>query len=354
MTGILIVAASVLIFIVIVQIARASELVTVIKGFDRSEDNSRLHAALSLIFMVVGLIAATWSVFYYMPRFLPEAASTQGVVIDENFNITLIFTGIVFFITQIMLFLFVYKYRQSKKRKAYYYPDNNKLEVAWTIVPAIVLTFLVVKGMTSWYVITGPEPEDSLVFEATGKQFEWVIRYPGMDGEFGQQRLDSVTPTNILGLRWADPSSKDDIISNEIHLPVNKPVAVRIRAFDVLHSFYLPHFRVKMDAVPGIPTRFWFTPTITTAQMREKLEDPEFNYELACAELCGRGHSSMRRVVVVETEEEYNSWLRSQKPYYSTISGTATNSEVNIPNPNPGMDTISPANDIDNPDIQKN
>lgn len=319
MTGLLIFLASLLIFVVLILIARASELVQIVKGQDRSEDNSKLQAALSMGFLILGMIAVIWSIFYYLPYFLQESASEHGVLIDNNFNITLFFTGIVFVATHIMLFYFVYKYRQTKKRKAYYYPDNNKLEVAWTIIPAIVLTFLVVKGMTSWYKITGPEPENSMIIEATGKQFEWIIRYPGPDGELGETMLDSVNANNILGFRWADPSSRDDIIVNEIYLPVNQPVLARIKAQDVLHSFYLPHFRVKMDAVPGIPTRFWFTPTITTEQMREKTGNPDFNYELACAELCGRGHFAMRKVVVVVTQEEYEAWLEKQRFYYSLV-----------------------------------
>ena len=333
MTGVLIIIAILLIFLVVVQIARASELAAVIKGKDKSEDNSRLHAALSIIFLVLGMIILIWSVFYYIDDFLPIAASEHGHLIDNNFNITLFFTGIVFIATQILLFYFVYKYRQTKKRQAYFYPDNNKLELLWTLIPAIVLTFLVVKGMTSWYVITGPEPEGSLEIEATGKQFQWMIRYPGVDGEFGEIMLDSVSATNMFGMQWRDPSGHDDFAPNEIHLPVNKSVLVRIRAHDVIHSFFLPHFRVKWDAVPGVPGRFWFTPTITTEEMRKITGNPDFNYELACAEHCGRGHYSMRTSVVVESEEKYNEWLSNKTSYYqqTMMSGgqPATTAEAN-------------------------
>ena len=123
---------------------------------------------------------------------------------------------------------------------------------------------------------------------------------------------------------YTDESAMDDIIvSNELYLPNNKAVLVKIRALDVLHAFYLAHFRVKMDAVPGTPTRFWFKPTVSTAQMRERLNKPDFNYELACAEMCGKGHFGMMRPVVVVEEDEFNAWLNKQVPYYdAVIKGT--------------------------------
>lgn len=321
MTGILIFLAALLVFVVLIQIARTSELMSIIKGEDESsEDNSKVQAGLMLGFMVLGLIASVWSAIYFSDRYLPESASAHGAEIDSMFNVTLILTGIVFVITQIMLFWFAYKYRYKKGRKVYYYPENNKLEVTWTIIPAIVMTFLVVQGLTAWYNITGEAPAERIEFEATGKQFGWMIRYPGADGELGEQGpRNMVSPTNEVGINWEDPASRDDFMSGEIVLPVNTPAVVRINALDVLHSFYLPHFRVKMDAVPGTPTKFWFTPTITTAEMREKLGDPEFNYELACAELCGRGHSSMRLVVRIVSMEEFDAWSGKQTPYYEQV-----------------------------------
>ncbi len=325
MTGVLIAITAILIFVVLVQIARTTELVNVIKGDDKNDDSNRFQATLLMVFLVVGMIAMVWSVFHFQDRFLPESASAHGLLIDQMFNATLVVTGIVFVVTQILLFWFAYKYRERKGNTAYYYPENNKLELTWTIIPAIVLTFLVVQGLSSWYTITGKAPEESLVFEATGKQFAWIIRFPGVDGELGEQGPRSlVSPTNEVGINWEDPAAKDDFISNDIVLPVNRPVQVRINALDVLHSFYLPHFRLKMDAVPGTPTTFWFTPTVTTAEMREKTGNAEFDYELACAELCGRGHSSMRKLVKIVSEEEYNDWVAQQKPYSELVGAYET------------------------------
>jgi cytochrome c oxidase subunit 2 len=249
----------------------------------------------------------------------------HGSMIDKMFDTTLVVTGIVFVITHIALFWFAFRYKYKKGKSAYYYPENNKLEMAWTIIPAIVLTVLVVMGIDAWYKITGPAPENSMIVEATAQQFSWIVRYPGKDSKLGEREFELISGENTLGINFDDVNSHDDFLPTEIHLPVNKPVLFKLGAKDVLHSFYLPHFRVKMDCVPGIPTQFWMTPTVTTAEMREKLNDPEFDYVLACAELCGSAHWNMKFTVVVETEEEFNQWLAQQKPIYETFVNTAEN-----------------------------
>jgi cytochrome c oxidase subunit II len=328
MTGLLIFLAVFLIFVVLFQFARTSELLGIIKDDKDYEKSYRFQGNMALIFLVLGMAAFIWSIFYFKGRFLPESASVHGHYIDSAFNTTMFFVMVVFFITEILLFFFVFKYRQNKNRKAFYYPVNNKLEITWTIIPAIVLTFLIVQGLTSWFKITADPPEDRIEFEVTGKQFDWIIRYPGQDNELGKRGpLSTISADNILGMDWNDPSGADDFIADKIVLPLNKPVLVRINALDVLHSFFLPHFRVKMDAVPGTPTTFWFIPTITTKEMREKLENPDFNYELACAELCGRGHSSMRKVVEIVTGEEYKAWIEGQKPYKELVGQVESDNE---------------------------
>jgi len=236
----------------------------------------------------------------------------------------MVFTGIVFVITQVMLFYFPWRYNRQKNTKGFFYADNHKLEVIWTIIPAIVLTGLVIIGAIRWYDITGPAPDDALTVDITGKQFAWMPRYPGTDGQLGERNYKLIDAVNQIGIVVEDKTSHDDLMPSEIHLPVNIPVVFKIRARDVLHSFYLPHFRVKMDAVPGIPTQFWFIPTVTTEEMRERLGKPDFVYELACAELCGKGHSSMRMEVTIETEEEYNTWLAEQTPWYSMMMESKT------------------------------
>ncbi|TVR79430.1 MAG: cytochrome c oxidase subunit II [Chitinophagaceae bacterium] len=313
--------ALLIIFLIVIQIARTSELVSVIRGDgETTHSTNKINAYLMLVVMVVGLLGIIGSVFYYKDGFLPVSASEHGVWIDSMFNWTLFFTGIVFLITQIILFYFAFKYRSTKKTKAFYYPENNKLELLWTAVPAVVLTFLVVMGLESWFKIFSPVPDDHHVVEVTGYQFGWNVRYPGLDGELGKNSIRDIEGSNILGIDWTDEASHDDILASEIHLPVDKPVLFKLGSKDVLHSFFLPHFRVKMDCVPGIPTQFWFTPTITTEEMREITGNPDFDYILACAELCGAGHYNMGLTVIVGTQEEHDEWVSSQRPLYEILN----------------------------------
>lgn len=318
----LIFAAVALIAIVIFQIAKTNEYISVLHGAEKSEDeNNKIQSRLFLIFGIVGFIAMFWSVFQFKDRLISEAATVHGVWIDQMFNITLFFTGIIFVATQIALFWFSFKYKYKRGTFAYYYPENNKLEMIWTVIPAIVLTVLVIYGLYRWFQITSPPPQDAAVVEITGKQFAWMVRYPGTDGKLGERKFEFIDDANSngLGIDWTDPNSKDDILPTEMHLVVGKPVLLRIGARDVIHDVGIPYFRVKMDAVPGIPTRFWFTPTITTNDMRVKLGKPEFNFEIACDQLCGSGHYGMRFVIVVDTQEDYDKWMATQKPYYETV-----------------------------------
>jgi cytochrome c oxidase subunit 2 len=224
-------------------------------------------------------------------------------------------TGIVFLITHILLFIFPYKYQYSEKRKASFYPDNNKLEVIWTIVPAIVLAGLVISGWVAWSDITAPAPENAHTIEIMGYQFAWEVRYPGKDNVLGDYDYRLITATNSHGIDFSDKNSVDDFPSPVVVIPKGEPVLFKIRARDVLHSVFAPHMRLKMDAVPGMPTRFWFIPTKTTAEMREETGNPDFNYEIACTEICGRGHFSMRKVIEVVEPEAYQKWYAEQRSF---------------------------------------
>jgi cytochrome c oxidase subunit 2 len=357
MTALFVLLCVILIGIIVVQIGKVTELAGKIRGEEEAQERTnRTQAGYSMIFMIVFLLACTVSAIYYkdsMRWYGPnESASAHGSSIDYIFNITLFFTGIVFFITQILLFYFAYKYRARRGSKAEYISHNNRLEVIWTAIPAVVMTFLVVGGLDAWNDVMADveEGEDYIEIEATGYQFAWHLRYPGPDGKLGARDYKMISATNPLGQVWSDEKNLDDFHPSEIVLPVGKKVRVRITSRDVLHNFYLPHFRVKMDAVPGMPTYFVFTPTTTTEEYRAKLgalndrgepqypewhapldpEDPEgptkfedFNFELACAELCGKGHYAMRRAVRIVSEAEYKNWLSEQQSYYdSTIKGT--------------------------------
>ncbi|MBX3256792.1 MAG: cytochrome c oxidase subunit II [Chitinophagaceae bacterium] len=313
----------VLIFVVIFQIAKASEYVSVLKGEKKAfQQNNRINAFLMLVFLVLGLAAAWWcnKLLYKKTLLWLPSASEHGEKIDTMMWITIAITGIVFFVTQILLFWFAYKYQATEKRKAHYYPHNNKLELLWTAVPAIALTVLVSFGLYYWYKITGDAPKDAMEVEITGHQFGWEYRYPGKDGVLGRQhyRLTDAAKGNPLGQDWNDVANHDDLHPSELHLVVDKPVKLIIRSQDVIHDVGLPHFRLKMDAVPGTPTTMWFTPKHTTAKMKELTGNENFVYEISCDQMCGSGHYSMKGTIVVETQEEFDKWINSQKPQYVT------------------------------------
>ena len=295
-----------------------------LKNIDLFEkwDANKINGALFLVFCVVGLILSFWGMAMYDDLYIliHNPASEQGEVIDEMFWITAALTLFVYVVTNFLLMYFAFKYSGSEGKKAYYYPENNKLEMWWTVIPAIVLTLLVFRGMYAWTQLNVPAPENAVQVEVTGKQFEWTIRYPGIDGKFGMVTWDSINDAkgNSHGYHFvSDKKTQDDFNPQEIHIPVGTPIKLNIRAKDVLHCASLPHFRMKMDAVPGMSTAFWFTPTKTTAEMRKIRNKPDFNYELACQEICGGGHWNMRRVVVVDTKEDYAKWVKEQKTTYA-------------------------------------
>ncbi|MFM2363210.1 MAG: hypothetical protein RLZZ316_2112 [Bacteroidota bacterium] len=322
MTTIFILAILLLGFLITFQIAKASEYVAVLKGEKKTfEQNNRINGFLLLAFLILGMAGVYWCNELYKGKILGEAASDHGVDIDRMLYISIAITGIVFVLTQVLLFWFSFKYQYSEKRKAFYFPHNNKLELVWTVVPAIFLTVLVGFGLFYWYKITGDAPANATVVEVTGKQFGWFYRYPGKDGVFGKKYYKNISDAkdNSLGLIWDDKAAQDDIVRDDkLMLVVNKPVKLIINSRDVIHDVGLVHFRMKMDAVPGTPTTMWFTPRFTTKEMKEKTGNPNFVYEISCDQMCGKGHYSMRGVVDVVTQAEYDAYIIKQEPKYKT------------------------------------
>ena len=340
MTILLVIISIILIAVIIVQIGKVTELAAKIRGEEEMQyEVNRSQGGYMILFLVVFLIGCIVSAVYfknYMLGYGPHLpASEHGSILDKMFNVTLFFTGIVFVITHILLFYFGWKYSAKKGKKALFIPHDNKLEIIWTAIPAVVMTFLVVGGLDAWNEVMADVSDDDkyLEIEATGFQFGWNWRYPGADGLIGEKNYKLISSENPLGQNWKDEKNLDDFLATELVLPVGQKVRVRITAQDVLHNFYLPHFRVKMDAIPGMPTYFVFTPSKTTEEYRQELKkyaeynvpDPAdplkmlwetFEYELACAELCGRGHYSMKRPVKIVSQEEYDTWLASQSSYY--------------------------------------
>ena len=323
MTQFLLIAIVVMIFVVIFQIAKASEYVSVLKGEEKArKQNNKINAFLLISFLILGLIGVWWcnDLYYSKTLFPMGAASEMGQKIDLMLYITIGVTGVVFVVTQVLLFWFSFKYQENDDRKAFYFPHNTKLELLWTTVPAIFLTVLVVFGLKYWFKMTSDAPKDAVVVEVTGHQFAWEFRYPGPDNILGKKNYKLTKGANSLGVDFNDPASLDDIhVSATMHIPVNKPVKFVINAQDVIHDVGLSHFRLKMDAVPGIPTTLWFTPLYTTEEMKIRSGNPNFVYEISCDQMCGKGHFSMRGIIIVESAADYKMWLATQKPEYYTV-----------------------------------
>ncbi len=319
MMNFILITGVVLVVAIIVVMLRVSSLINVAKQAGDKVDKSAnsINALLFLLFLIFsGGVTIWYSIAYFDVYDLP-LASEHGAVTDNLFWVTMAVTGIIFIITHILLFGFSFFYRYKESNTADYFCDNDKLEIIWTVIPAIVLTLLVISGLKAWNDITGKAPADAEVVEIMGYQFAWGTRYPGKDGKLGRYNYRLIDADNAFGIDFSDVNALDDFIPREIHIPKGKPVLLKIRARDVLHSVFMPHFRLKMDAVPGMPTHFWFVATKTTEEMRLETGNPDFNYELACAEICGRGHFAMRMLVIVEEPAAYEKWKSEQESWLS-------------------------------------
>jgi cytochrome c oxidase subunit 2 len=252
--------------------------------------------------LIVILIVASLYLFIAQPYWFPTLASDHGGSIDSLFMAVLIVSGIAFVLVQGALGYFVARYGTNGNERAAYWHDNPKAEAFLLILTAVILTVLVFMGQRVWASIYFSDmPADATIVQATGQQFEWVFHYAGPDGQFGRTDNKLITNANSLGLdREGDAAAKDDVLStNQMHAPVGKPVRVRLRSKDVIHSFFLPNLRVKQDAVPGMGIEIWFTPTQAG------------QYEIACAELCGIGHYRMKGFLTIdESEQAFNAWLK--------------------------------------------
>jgi cytochrome c oxidase subunit 2 len=321
MTNLIIGLGVVLILVILYLIFRVSNLVSLartreVKTEERVDSSNKLNAGLFLGFTIVSLVVFFWYSFTYFEDYTLPIASVHGAWTDTLFWITMAVSVAAFSIISVVMAMFVFKFQHREGRKAKFYPDNHYLELAWTIIPAIVLAILIFTGLRAWNDITGPASADAEVIEVVGQQFAWTARYPGnTDNKLGSYNFKLIDAVNEFGLDLTDKNSFDDFKSLELHIPKGKEVLIMIRAKDVLHSLYIPHFRVKMDAVPGMPTQFKFVATKTTQEMRDELDNANFNYELACAEVCGQAHFSMKMIVVVDEEAAYEKWKQSQEAW---------------------------------------
>ncbi len=303
------------------------------KEWQLTDHDNNLMGKAMLAFMFLFFAFFFWQVDRWIDRSLPPASSVHGVKIDQLWDYNMYLITVVFLITNAFLFWFAYKYRGNSKTKATYFPHDNRLEMAWTVVPAIVLAFVIIFGLIYWNEITSEATsKDKVTVELYAKQFSWNARYAGKDGKLGESNYRHIGGSNAVGMDTTDAAGFDDIVvSNEFHVPVNKEIEFFMRSRDVLHGAYMPHFRAQMNCVPGMVTSFKFIPTKTTAEMRKdkyvikmmaginaqrakaNKEPVEFDYLLLCNKICGSSHYNMQMNLVVDTQADYEAWLAKQK-----------------------------------------
>ena len=322
MTNVLIALVVLLTIAAMVQLVRVNELLSEITNKDTNEVTDDDNNKNGILFLIIGfgfLAFVIWQMITWDHLLLPPASSIHGAEIDTLMKVSMTLILVVFFALSPMLFYFAYKYRGRKENKAYFFAHNNKLEIFWTIVPTIVLTALIIYGLRTWDRAMNPDISEATVIEVYSKQFDWTARYSGIDNVLGDANYKLVEGRNTLGIDINDKNSADDIVVREVHLPVNKPVLLKFRSRDVIHSAFLPHFRVQMNCVPGLSTQFAFTPTKTTAEMKDS-EGEDFEYVLLCNKICGSAHFNMQMKFIVESEEDYNKWISSQKTIQNSLT----------------------------------
>jgi cytochrome c oxidase subunit II len=245
---------------------------------------AKLQGLLFGLATVVLVVAAT---FYFSRPWLPPLKSDRAAI-DDALWLSLVVTGLVFIGTNLLLAWLAWRYQDGPGARAAYWHDSSRLEWSWTLTTAAIMFVFLFRALGLWAQIQSPAPPDAMLVEVTGQQFAWNVRYPGPDGILGKTDHKVASQDNPIGLDKTDPAAADDILLlNQLYLPQGRPVRVQIRSMDVIHSFFLPHFRVKQDAMPGMTVQTWFVPKETG------------DFEIACAEHCGLGHYRMRGQVHV-------------------------------------------------------
>lgn len=338
METLLVIVVVVLAIAALTQAVRVFEISSQIKGTDTDvkvdDRDNNTQGWLLFLFLIFFFGAFAWMVAEYMDLTLPVSASEHGNEIDSLWDISMAVIIVAFLVTQPLLFGFAFLYRGRKNNKASYMEHNNRLELFWTGIPAVILAGLILYGLTTWTNVMNPEQdEEPMIVELYAKQFGWQARYAGSDNQLGYANVRLIEGANILGVDEGDEASANDVITNELHLPAGRPVKFIFRSQDVIHSAYMPHFRMQMNCVPGTQTQFQITPSITTAEMRskpeiiekvkrvnalraERGEDPwEFDYVLLCNKICGSAHYNMQMKIVVESEEDFENWMKDQQTF---------------------------------------
>lgn len=346
MTSFLVLFILVLLSIAIWQLTKIFDLTQIGQSSDNTQvandNDNKVNGYLMFAFLVFIYLTTIFCIVKYgdLPL-MSGSASVHGKDVDQLMWISMILIFFVQTVTQALLHYFAFKYRGKKDQKALYFADNNKLEFIWSSIPAIVLAVLIFYGLYAWTdIMFVDEDEDTIVIELYAKQFGWEARYSGKDNVLGKANVRYIEGVNTVGVDLADPNAQDDIIVNELHLPKGKRVVFKIRSQDVLHSAYMPHFRAQMNCVPGMVTQFSFIPNVTTSEMRETedmitkvnrinkirekknvqllaegktaLDPYTFDYLLLCNKICGASHYNMQMKVIVESPEEFKTWLKDK------------------------------------------
>jgi cytochrome c oxidase subunit 2 len=341
MTGLLMVVVLFLAVFAAAQIMRIYELSAKARQereYEVTDKDNNTQGRYMLLFGIGLLVSLVWMMMTWGEIMLPKPSSLHGVEIDRLWDISMGLIIFMFFLVQPVLFYFAYKYRGRKDNQATYYEHNNRLEFIWTIVPAIALAVLIIYGLTTWSNVMNPESEEEpMVVELYAQQFKWTARYSGADNTLGFANVRLIGGANTVGVDTTHANSADDFLATEIHLPVGRPVLFKFRSQDVIHSAYMPHFRAQMNCVPGMETHFQFTPTVTTAEIRQDadvqgkverinairqakgLELYNYDYILLCNKICGSAHYNMQMNIVVETQAEYDAWANAQKTIAETL-----------------------------------
>ena len=263
-----------------------------------------------------------------MERFLglPEVASAHGAQIDQVISLVHWLMFALFIIWGALFVYILLRFRQGRQAKADYKGVQSHLssyaEVGVAVVEVILLVGFSIPLYSDRVDDLPPESEATIV-RVVAEQFIWNSHYAGPDGVFGRTDPALIdVASNPLGLDRDDEAAKDDVIKvGQLFLPVDKPALIRLSSKDVIHNFAIPEMRVKQDAIPGMLFPVWFVPTVTTTEMRERKGNEKFNYEIACSQLCGNGHASMRGIVTIQTQEEFDAWMAEEQSYLGDDSG---------------------------------
>ncbi|MDG2053059.1 MAG: cytochrome c oxidase subunit II [Flavobacteriaceae bacterium] len=351
MTAYLVILVIILFGVAMWQINKVFKLLQPAKSEDSEvatdkDNETQGYMMLAFVFFIYWILA--YCFWKWGNVLLPVAASEHGLEIDQLMLITMVVIFAVGIVTQWLLHYFAFVYRGSKDKKALFYAENHRLEFIWTIIPVIVLAVLIIYGLFTWTdIMSFDEDDDPMVVELYAYQFDWRARYGGLDNTLGEANVRLIEGLNQLGVDVSDPNAQDDKVVTELHLPIGKKVLFKMRAQDVLHSAYMPHFRAQMNCVPGMITQFAYTPNITTKDMRleedviakvkhineirtaknieliakgeEALEMYDFEFLLLCNKICGSNHFNMQMNIIVETEEEFNTWISEQGTIAETL-----------------------------------